>query len=92
MYPAEDKKEEDTSTTSVPSVLVGPSHPIKCSFGFIPCSDNSECIRSNYFCDGEGDCRDGSDEAKCSSSCEKGNPFVISLVINMALLPSSEQH
>ncbi|XP_026042641.1 low-density lipoprotein receptor-related protein 2 isoform X1 [Astatotilapia calliptera] len=73
----EDKKEEETITTSVPTVLVGPSkqstssHPIKCSFGFIPCSDNSECIQNHYFCDGEADCRDGSDEAKCSSSCEK---------------------
>ncbi|XP_013769569.1 prolow-density lipoprotein receptor-related protein 1 [Pundamilia nyererei] len=73
----EDQKEEETITTSVPTVLVGPSkqstssHPIKCSFGFIPCSDNSECIQNHYFCDGEADCRDGSDEAKCSSSCEK---------------------
>lgn len=87
MYPGEDKKEEETITTSVPTVLVGPSkqstssHPIKCSFGFIPCSDNSECIQNHYFCDGEADCRDGSDEAKCSSSCEKGNLFVICLLL-----------
>lgn len=95
-YPAEDKREEETSTTSAPSGSVSPStatssNPIKCSHGFTLCSDNSECIRNNYFCDGETDCRDGSDEARCSSSCERGNLCISSNFLNMVLLPSSEQ-
>ncbi|XP_028269129.1 very low-density lipoprotein receptor [Parambassis ranga] len=67
----EDQQEEETSVTSVPAAFVGISTPIKCPFGSKPCRDNSDCVIHNYVCDGEADCKDGSDEEECSSACEK---------------------
>lgn len=73
----EDRYEkEETSKTPVPAVSVGPLTPIKCSLGSKPCKDNVECVLYNHVCDGEADCRDGSDEEECLSDCEKGNMVV----------------
>ncbi|GFX36190.1 hypothetical protein TNCV_2065311 [Trichonephila clavipes] len=36
-----------------------------CRTGLLSCTDKSECIYPNYVCDGDKDCRDGSDEIGC---------------------------
>ncbi|KAI4900074.1 hypothetical protein NFI96_023497 [Prochilodus magdalenae] len=46
--------------------------PLRCLFGSWPCRDRSQCIQYLHVCDGEQDCRDGSDELECTQSCERG--------------------
>jgi Low-density lipoprotein receptor domain class A len=33
-----------------------------CDEGFAKCPTSNDCIRESYFCDGENDCEDNSDE------------------------------
>lgn len=66
------EREENISTTPEPPISDGPS-TIKCPLGSKPCNNNAECVLYNHVCDGEVDCRDGSDEEECSSACETGN-------------------
>lgn len=40
--------------------------PLECPIEHISCSDNSRCIKHSHICDGEADCKDGSDEANCT--------------------------
>ncbi|XP_052317282.1 low-density lipoprotein receptor-related protein 2-like isoform X2 [Oncorhynchus keta] len=46
--------------------------PLKCPFGTKPCRDRIECVLYNHVCDGEADCKDGSDEEECILECERG--------------------
>ena len=58
-----------TSRSSRPNTV---SASIKCKLGTIPCNDLTECVHYVHLCDGDADCKDGSDEEECSTSCVPG--------------------
>ena len=41
-----------------------------CPRGSSHCS-NGQCVNEAYFCDGQNDCGDGSDELNCEQSCTR---------------------
>lgn len=47
--------------------------PIKCPLGSRQCRNGDECILHDHMCDGEPDCRDGSDEDECPLACDTGD-------------------
>uniref|UniRef100_A0A3B3HUY5 Uncharacterized protein n=1 Tax=Oryzias latipes TaxID=8090 RepID=A0A3B3HUY5_ORYLA len=57
------------SSISVPSVK---TEPVKCRKGFKACKDGLECVMYSHVCDGEQDCKDGSDEDGCETLCKTG--------------------
>ncbi|KAM6903050.1 uncharacterized protein FYW49_016557 [Xenentodon cancila] len=58
-----------TSTMTVPNISAG---PLRCTKGFELCKDGLECVMYSHVCDGEPDCKDGSDEEGCDSLCKAG--------------------
>uniref|UniRef100_G3PJ24 EGF-like domain-containing protein n=1 Tax=Gasterosteus aculeatus aculeatus TaxID=481459 RepID=G3PJ24_GASAC len=63
----EDEEEKGPDSASLPAV----STPIKCHLGSKLCKNGVQCVAYDHFCDGEADCKDGSDEADCASECDK---------------------
>ncbi|XP_034564755.1 low-density lipoprotein receptor-related protein 2-like isoform X2 [Notolabrus celidotus] len=45
---------------------------LKCRMGSKPCYDGTECVLYSHVCDGERDCKDGSDEQGCQETCKQG--------------------
>ncbi|XP_058879034.1 low-density lipoprotein receptor-related protein 2-like isoform X2 [Acipenser ruthenus] len=46
-----------------------------CPRTFVPCKDGSDCVAHDHQCDGEKDCKDGSDEDNCPRECDKSGSF-----------------
>ncbi|XP_072288518.1 vitellogenin receptor Yl [Eucyclogobius newberryi] len=68
----QDEETEGKSTVTASAPTSASSAPLSCSLASKPCKDNSDCVLYNHVCDGEVDCRDGSDEDGCVSECPKG--------------------
>ncbi|XP_055018140.1 low-density lipoprotein receptor-related protein 4 isoform X1 [Boleophthalmus pectinirostris] len=62
---------EDQDEETEDKNIITVSAPLSCPLASKPCKDNSECVSYNHVCDGEEDCRDGSDEEDCQSECSK---------------------
>ncbi|KAM3936795.1 low-density lipoprotein receptor-related protein 2-like [Leptodactylus fuscus] len=63
-----DGEESLPENPSVPETLF-------CPRAFLPCHDGKECVSSDFICDGEKDCLDGSDEHNCTNYCSKEGIF-----------------
>lgn len=64
-------------TAPPPATLALPSEPVECSHGTMRCRNQVQCVRYHYVCDGHSDCRDGSDEDECLTSCDPGDLWLV---------------
>ena len=72
-----------TLTVGPPPTTPPPVGP--CKPGEAVCSDGVQCIPADYRCDGDVDCRDGSDE-NCPSKCWLVGRFLFPHIVNMVIL------
>lgn len=66
------EKEEKTAEDGVSENAPATKGPLRCAIGSKPCRDGTDCVLFNHVCDGEFDCKDGSDEDECPVQCESG--------------------
>ncbi|KAL0194060.1 hypothetical protein M9458_012356, partial [Cirrhinus mrigala] len=58
----EEEEEEKTTEDDVLGKAPVTKGPLRCSIGSKLCRDGTDCVLYNHVCDGEHDCKDGSDE------------------------------
>ncbi|KTF92133.1 hypothetical protein cypCar_00012920 [Cyprinus carpio] len=68
----EDEEKGKTMEDEVSGKAPVTKGPLRCSIGSKLCRDGTDCVLYNHVCDGEHDCKDGSDEDECSVECESG--------------------
>ncbi|XP_056416224.1 low-density lipoprotein receptor-related protein 2-like [Hyla sarda] len=67
--------QDSCSDSDTPLQENAASETLTCQWAFLPCRDGKECVSTEYFCDGEKDCFDESDEENCTKLCGNEGTF-----------------